>query len=101
MITSSNSPFRERDAQPSARCSTSHHVRYRAAPRALYYVFPLTLAFWIFLPNLVGLLVASLGAGDPKGFVSKRRCGVEKRNACLLARRSHYGIARTRSVSVL
>ena len=26
-------PFRERDAQPSGRCSTSHHVRYRAVPR--------------------------------------------------------------------
>src|SRR5215813_10528915 len=33
MITSSNSPFRERDAQPNARCSTAHHVRYRAVPR--------------------------------------------------------------------
>src|SRR5258705_11801696 len=34
MITSSNSLCRERDAQPSGRCSTSHHVRYRAVPRS-------------------------------------------------------------------
>src|SRR5258708_8183375 len=33
MITCSNSLCRERDAQPSGRCSTSHHVRYRAVPR--------------------------------------------------------------------
>ena len=33
MITSSNSLFRERDAQSSARRSTSRHVRYRAVPR--------------------------------------------------------------------
>jgi hypothetical protein len=26
-------PFRERDAQSSARCSTSHHVRFRTLPR--------------------------------------------------------------------
>jgi hypothetical protein len=32
-ITSSNSVCRERDAPPSGRCSTSHHVRYRAVPR--------------------------------------------------------------------
>jgi hypothetical protein len=33
MITCANSLCRERDAQPSGRCSTSHHVRYRAVPR--------------------------------------------------------------------
>src|ERR1700676_3781770 len=33
MITSANSLCRERDAPSSARCSTSHHVRYRAVPR--------------------------------------------------------------------
>jgi len=33
MITSSNSLCRERDAQSSGRCSTSHHVRFRAVPR--------------------------------------------------------------------
>ena len=33
MITSSNSLFRERDAQSSGRCPTSHHVRFRAVPR--------------------------------------------------------------------
>src|SRR5713101_2659689 len=33
MITSSNSLCREQDAQSSGRCSTSHHVRYRAVPR--------------------------------------------------------------------
>src|ERR1700691_609344 len=33
MITSSNSLCRERDAQSSSRCSTSHHVRLRAVPR--------------------------------------------------------------------
>src|SRR5712691_13238276 len=32
MITCANSLCRERDAQPSGRCSTSHHVRYRAVP---------------------------------------------------------------------
>src|ERR1700676_1307238 len=33
MITSANSLCRERDAPSSARCSTSHHVRFRAVPR--------------------------------------------------------------------
>ncbi len=33
MITRSNSLRRERDAHSNARCSTSHHVRYRAVPR--------------------------------------------------------------------
>src|SRR5450755_2753161 len=33
MIITSNSLFRERDAQSSGRCSTAHHVRYRAVPR--------------------------------------------------------------------
>ena len=33
MITSSNSLCRERDAQSSGRCPTSHHVRFRAVPR--------------------------------------------------------------------
>src|ERR1700675_3555480 len=33
MITRSNSLFRERDAHPCARRSTSHHVRVRAVPR--------------------------------------------------------------------
>src|SRR5215469_6631939 len=33
MITCSNSLCRERDAPSSSRCSTSHHVRYRAVPR--------------------------------------------------------------------
>jgi hypothetical protein len=33
MITCANSLYRERDAQPSGRCFTSHHVRYRAVPR--------------------------------------------------------------------
>src|SRR5258708_32218220 len=33
MITNSNSLCRERDAQSSARRSTSRHVRYRAVPR--------------------------------------------------------------------
>src|SRR6266851_521782 len=33
MITCANSLYRERDAQPSGRCSTLHPVRYRAVPR--------------------------------------------------------------------
>src|ERR1700686_2818076 len=33
MLVISDSLFRERDAQSSARRSTSHHVRYRAVPR--------------------------------------------------------------------
>src|SRR5215470_12546030 len=33
MISNSNSPSRERDAQSSGRHSTSRHLRYRAVPR--------------------------------------------------------------------
>ena len=35
IITSSNSLYRVRDAQPSERCSPSHHVRYRASWRSV------------------------------------------------------------------
>ena len=34
MITYSNSPCRERDAHSLGRCSTAHHYRFRAFPRA-------------------------------------------------------------------
>ena len=34
MITYSNSPCRERDAHSLGRCSTAHHSRFRAFPRA-------------------------------------------------------------------